>query len=274
MAYINYKGRQIYYDVKGNHGKPMIILNGIMMSTKSWDPFVETLSENNILIRLDFIDQGQSDLLENSFYTQDLQVEIIELLLKELKISKLSVVGISYGGEVAIQFAIKNPNLIDRLLLFNTTPYTSPWLQDIGKSWNEIAKTRNGRSYYLATIPIIYSPRFYQTNLEWMRAREAILAPVFSDQVFLERIDRLTYSAEKYDVRDKLHLITSPTLIVSADEDYLTPMANQKLLHEGIKNSELVILPGVGHASMYERPLLFTTLVLGFVNAKDAVYKV
>lgn len=101
MAILNYKGRSIYYDVKGE-GKPILILNGIMMSTKSWEPFVSTLSETNMLIRLDFIDQGQSDRLENSIYMQDVQVEIIVDLLHELGLSKVNVVGISYGGEIAV----------------------------------------------------------------------------------------------------------------------------------------------------------------------------
>ena len=87
-------------------------------------------------------------------------------------------------------------------------------------------------------------------------------------------MERLTNSAEHYDVRNELHQITAPTLIIAADEDYLTPMSNQKVLHEMIKNSNLVILPGVGHASMYEKPLLFVTLVLGFINAKETQYNI
>jgi len=63
-------------------------------------------------------------------------------------------------------------------------------------------------------------------------------------------------------------------LIVSGDEDYLTPLADQKKLYQAIKGSYHVVLPGVGHASMYEVPMLFTTLVLGFINAKDTVYTV
>jgi pimeloyl-ACP methyl ester carboxylesterase len=54
----------------------------------------------------------------------------------------------------------------------------------------------------------------------------------------------------------------------------LTPIQNQKVLHELIKDSELVILPGVGHASMYERPMLFVSLVLGFINAKQSKYHI
>ena len=252
MSILNYKGRNIYYDVKGN-GKPFLILNGIMMSTKSWEPFMESLTENNMVIRLDFIDQGQSDKLKSSIYTQDIQSEIIHSLIKELKLAKVSLVGISYGGEVAIAFAIKYANLVDRLVLFNTTPYTSPWLAEIGYKWNSIGRTRDGKTYYQATIPAIYSPSFYESRLDWMKQREQILLPIFSNPDFLDAMERLTNSAEKFDVRDELYKISAPTLIIAADEDYLTPMNNQKYLHEHIKNSDLVILPGVGHASMYEK---------------------
>ncbi len=273
MSKLNYKGRNIYYDVQGE-GKPILILNGIMMSTKSWEPFVQTFTANNQLLRLDFIDQGQSDKLENSLYTQALQTEIIKALLEELKIKKVNIVGISYGGEVAVRFACEYPSHVDRLVLFNTTPYTSPWLAEIGHSWNQIGKTRNGQNYYQATIPVIYSPSFYETRLDWMKKREAYLIPVFSNPQFLDAMERLTNSAESYDVRKDLHKIDAPTLIVSADEDHLTPLPNQRALQKMIKDSYMVILPGVGHASMYEKPMLFATLVLGFINTKDTTYNI
>lgn len=273
MSYLNYKGRNIYYDVQGK-GKPILILNGIMMSTKSWEPFVISLTENNQLIRLDFIDQGQSDRLENSIYMQDVQIEIIMTLLHELGLSKINVVGISYGGEIAVQLAYLHPHVVDRLILFNTTPNTSPWLAEIGHSWINIGKTRNGQNYYQATIPVIYSPSFYESRLDWMKKREAYLVPIFSNPQFLDAMERLTRSAESYDARHHLDKITAPTLIISGDEDYLTPLADQKKLYQAIKGSYHVILPGVGHASMYEVPMLFVTLVLGFINAKDTVYTV
>lgn len=272
MAILNYQGKSVYYDVKGE-GKPILILNGIMMSTKSWEPFVPTLSEHNMLIRLDFLDQGQSDRL-NEAYTQEIQVGILVELLLELNLPKVSVVGISYGGEIAVQFAYLYPHLVDRLILFNTTPYTSPWLAEIGHSWVNIGKTRNGQNYYQATIPVIYSPSFYAGRLDWMKKREAYLVPLFSNPAFLDAMERLTVSAESYDARAHLSKITAPTLIVSGDEDYLTPLADQKKLHEAIKGSYHLVLPGVGHASMYEKPMMFSTLVLGFINAKDTTYTI
>lgn len=273
MSILNFKGKNIFYEVTGE-GKPILILNGIMMSTKSWEPFMKSLTHSNQVIRLDFIDQGQSDKLLENPYTQAIQVDIIEALLDEIKLQKISIVGISYGGEVAILFAVKNPSKVERLVLFNTTPYTSPWLAEIGHQWNAIGRLRDGATYYKATIPVIYSPSYYEKRLDWMKKREQFLIPIFSNPVFLDAMERLTNSAESYDARNDLKKIVAPTLIIAADEDFLTPINNQIALHKQIQNSEIVILPGVGHASMYEKPLLFVTLVLGFINALETTFAV
>lgn len=273
MSSFKFQGKEVFYLVEGQ-GKPIVILNGIMMSTKSWAPFVNSLTSQNQLIRLDFFDQGQTEKLTNESYTQMIQVELLKALLDHLKLNQVSIVGISYGGEVAVLFAITYPSSVDRLLLFNTTAYTSPWLKEIGRGWIEAGKTRNGQAYYQTTIPVIYSPHYFESKLEWMKNREKVLIPIFSNPVFLDAMERLTLSAESYDVREKLHLITAKTLIVSAEEDYLTPMYNQTYLFNHIKDSELVKIPKAGHASMYERPLLFTSLVLGFVNVIDTTYQI
>ena len=107
-----------------------------------------------------------------------------------------------------------------------------------------------------------------------MKQREALLVPIFSDPKFLDAMERLTNSAEDYDERANLALIKSPTLIVAADEDYLTPLPNQYELHESIRDSELVIIPKAGHASMYEKPMLFVTLVLGFINTLETKFNI
>lgn len=271
MSFFNHQGKSVYYTIDGS-GKPILILNGIMMSTKSWAPFVSSLSAQNQFIRVDFFDQGQTDKCPGQTYTQEIQVDLLEGLLQHLSMPKVSVVGISYGGEVALQFALKYPNRVDRLVLFNTCAFTGPWIRDIGRGWMEAGRTRNGQAYYQTTIPVIYSPHYYQTKIEWMKRRETVLIPIFSNPEFLDAMERLTMSAESYDVRTRLADVKAKTLIVSAEEDYLTPLADQQYLYERIPGSEWIKIPVSGHASMYERPLLFTTLILGFVNVKDVEY--
>jgi 3-oxoadipate enol-lactonase len=268
MSHIWINNKKVYYEVSGE-GKPILLLNGIMMSTKSWQTFVPSFTENNQLIRVDFFDQGQSDKCINESYTHQIQVDVVEGLIEHLKLEKVSIVGISYGGEIALQYAIRCPKKVDRLVLFNTAGYTNPWLKDIGRAWIAAGRTRDGEAYYNTAIPVIYSPQFYESNQAWMNNRKNVLIPVFSNPAFLDQVERLTLSSESFDVSNELDKIEAETLIVSAEEDYLTPIQNQIFLKERIKHAHLVKLPSAGHASMYEKPLLFMTLCLGFINTKD-----
>lgn len=271
MATFKYNDYDFHYEVHGNGKKPFLLLNGIMMSTKSWVPFIEEFSRDNTLILVDFLDQGQSSKARES-YTQDLQVEVVKSLLDHLKIKSLPIVGISYGAEVLLQFVVKYPEYATRIALFNSAAYTSPWLKDIGDAWNYAAESGNGHAYYLTSIPMIYSPAFYEKNLEWMKNREKFLVPLFSNKTIVDGFVRLTKSAENHDVRDKLNLITLETLIVSSRQDYLTPIEEQVFLAQRIKHSDHIVIENAGHASMYERPGLFVSLVLGFVNKETKKY--
>lgn len=269
MPLLDFKNYKVYYEVTGS-GKPILLLNGIMMSTKSWDILLPNFIANNTLIRVDFLDQGQSSRIDKD-YDQSIQVELVVALLKHLNISKINVVGISYGAEVAQLLAISHPNIIERLVLANTTAFTNDWLKDIGKQWNMAASTGNGQLYYYTTIPYIYSPDFYHSRIEWMKNREKILVPLFSNIDFLKALTRLTNSANNFDVRSKLSNIKKPTLIIGSDNDLLTPFKEQERIAELISGSKIVKITNCGHASMYEQPAVFMSLVLGFINLEKYI---
>ena len=269
MAHFDFQGKSIYYEEHGQ-GKPLLVLNGIMMSCKSWAEFVEPFSQNNRLILVDFLDQGRSGRMDSPF-DQSIQAEVALALLDHLGIDKVCVLGISYGGEVALRLAISHGERVERLLL-NTTARTGPWLGDIGDAWN--LASGDADAYYLTTIPVIYSPQFYREKQDWMVKRREALRPVFGDPDFIQPMIRLTNSARNYDVTDRLGEIQAPTLIVSCQQDYLTPVEEQQLLHQRIPNSHYAVIPGCGHASMYEQPVLFAALALGFCNASKTEYHI
>ena len=270
MAFFTCQDKNIYYEEHGT-GTPLLVLNGIMMSCYSWAQFVTPLSAMNRLILVDFVDQGRSEHMEGE-YTQDVQVEVVRGLLEHLGLDSVNIVGISYGGEVAQLFSSKYPSMVSRLMLFNTTARTGPWLGAIGDGWN-IASS-NPDLYYLTTIPIIYSPDFYTKQNEWMENRRKLLNQVFANEAFIASMKRLTNSASAYNVTDSLNLITAETLVVSAEQDFLTPMAEQRIIADKIPNSHYIVMPNCGHASMYEVPMLFTSLVLGFCNSNTTDFKI
>jgi len=267
MPNLQHNGKNIYYEVHGE-GKPLVMLNGIMMSTLSWAMFLPELTKNNQVILLDFFDQGQSDQLEHS-YQQDVQVEAVKAVVDELNLENINLFGISYGGEIALQFAIKYGQVMDKLLLFNTTAWTNPWLCDIGKGWKQAAATGDGTFFYNVSIPIVYSPHFYTKHATWMNERKQLLKNVFTPS-FLSAMTRLIESAEGYDVRDQLAQIEAKTLIVGSDHDFVTPAVDQQEIYQKIPEATYFEMKDCGHASMYEKPLEFTSILTGYLSVKTA----
>lgn len=269
MAEFYYKDRKIYFEVHGE-GQPLIILNGIMMSHFSWKLFLPQLTKDKQVILLDFIDQGFSDKAEGLSYKHELQVKVLKGLIDHLKLTKVNLAGVSYGAQIALQFAIYYKEYVDHLMVFNVNRYTSPWLQDIGRAWVDAARTYNPLTYYNVTIPYIYSPDFYNKNYQWMESRKQLLLSVFT-KPFLDAMVRLIESSEGYDIRDQLDEIMATTLIVAADHDYITPLSETEYLHRQIKQSNFVMLKGCGHASMYEKPDEFVTLINGFLQKESSI---
>ena len=269
MAELMFAGKKVHYEVHGSGGVPIVLLNGIMMSTASWKPFIEPMTKHNTLVLVDFFDQGQSARMCES-YDHSIQVALLDAVLAEvsaqLGCAQFTIMGISYGGEVAIQYALAHPERTGRLVLANTCGRTSAWLKKIGDGWNEVAKAGSGYAYYLTTIPVIYSTQFFEEHAAWMEGREAFLTEYFAREDVRQALIRLTDSSVTYNVVDRLHEITCPTLIISASEDALVPPTEQQLLHEKIKGSVYVTINGSGHASMYEAPEAFAALTLGFAN--------
>jgi len=263
---------QIHYESYGEGEEALIILNGIMMSTASWKPFIPKLSQSLRVVLMDFLDQGQSDEA-NADYTQSIQVKAVCAVMDALELKSCSVLGISYGGEVAIQLAAAEPKRISKLILANTTAYTHAQLKAIGDQWIQAAQTYDGHVFFKATIPPVYSWQFYEREIQWLNAREATFVSALSTNWY-DGFVRLVRSAESYDARDLLKKIKCPVLVMGSEEDIITPIALQRAIANEIPHSNLCILPNCGHASMYEQPELFFSLVVGFLLLGDSNFKI
>jgi pimeloyl-ACP methyl ester carboxylesterase len=264
----------VYYDyqIKPHH-PVLLLLNGIMMSVDSWAPFVEPLLNQVSLLRVDFYDQGKS-AHQTASYDQSLQVALLQDLLDHLNVTEVHLAGISYGASVALQWATQHPEKVTSLMIFNGVMKTNESLRKIGDEWNRVAESHDGQAYYEATIPMIYSTYFKTRQKEWMAARKTLLIDVFSHPPFLNRMIRLTQSAENHDVTDALKHLTMPILIVASDDDVLTPLAEQEAMAQRIPQAHCVIFHQTGHASMYERPQLFLNTLIGFITGGNHTFNI
>jgi pimeloyl-ACP methyl ester carboxylesterase len=262
MPFVEVNGKKMYYEAYGD-GEPLVILNGIMMSTASWLPFVDIFKDHCKMVLVDLIDQGQSDKADGP-YTQDMHVEMLKVLFEKLGYDKVHLMGVSYGGEVAMKFALKYQHMLHSLMLADTTAYTNELLHDVEDLWAYAASLNDGRIFFKATMPYIYSTEFYEENIEWLKARETSFCQILTP-AWYAGFSRAIRSASKLNVVDELHNITAPTLIIGAEYDATTPLRCQEEIHKRIKDSKFVLIKGSGHASMYEKPYEFSSIILGFL---------
>lgn len=265
MGVVNLKdGGSIYYEIHGE-GEPLILLNGSMMNTMSWMDFIPHLSDKFRMIIFDFRDQGRSSKLAEG-YSVDIHVEDILALLDELKIDKVNMFAPSYGGEVAIKFALKYQNRLKTLILPNTMTSCSNQFIAICHGLEEAAKLYDGASFFKLMSPWVYSRHFYQSSLEWLTQRQGLFKSMLTKEWF-DSFIRITQSSYRnYKISpEQIQTIKVPTLLIGSDEDVLTPIDGMAVLHENIKGCEFVITYKSGHGAFLERINEFITIICGFV---------
>jgi len=265
MPFLNLKdGAKIYYEVHGE-GEPVIFLHGIMMSTLSWLAFIPELSKRFKLILVDFRDQGQSSRMKEE-YGQDIHVGDIVSLLDELHIPRVHMMGLSYGGQVALRFALQQQKRIKSFCLFNTPNLVTNHLREIGKAWETAAELNDGARFFQLAVPFIYSEPFYEKNLDFLMERQKMFKSLLTREWF-EGFIRLSRSVRDYSIsRDELKTIRVPTLLVGADQDIIISPRSMKDIHENIPNCEFIMIPNAGHGAFLERMNEFLTILIGFVT--------
>jgi proline iminopeptidase len=208
-------------------------------------------------------------------YSIPRDAETIEALREHLKQDKLCVIGHSYGGFVAQQYAIDHPEHISRLILYSTTPTSGPeWLQGVianfqwfkdrpwfadamkGFELDETAQTQADLDEVLRLVWPIYFANFDAAPDRYGAAR-ARSKMVF--EVYKRRLKKV------YDVREQLSKITAPTLVITGKQDFSGGVVPSTWIAERIPGAKLVVLDNVGHFAHLENPAAFIAAIREFV---------
>jgi 3-oxoadipate enol-lactonase len=266
MSKIHANGTELYYELHGPENAPLLVLNNgiIMNATTSWAFQTKALSQHYRLLQYDCRGQGQSEHPVGP-YTMEMHADDLAALLTALNYEKAHLVGISYGGEVAQAFALKYPARASSLILVDTVSEVLPELRIIVSSWLDAARSSNSEAFFNALVPWNFSPAF-------IAASPALLADAKARYVSLDyaAIVRLCECFLDVNFTARLGEIKTPTCIIAGSVDLLKGPAYAAILKNALPQAELHILHGAGHASCWERPQEFNTVVLGFL-AKQTI---
>ncbi len=266
MPYARVNGVDIYYEVMGE-GEPIVLLNGIFMNTKSWFNQYVILSRKYRVILHDFRGQWKSGKpRDRNSYSIETHAEDLRELLDYLNIEKVHLVGTSYGGEVALKFAVKYPDYVKDLIVIAAASEIHTDLKLGALRMIEAAKTKDPYKFVLSWITDVYSDNFLD-RMGWRFVERLVNiysvgfdydAIVFLLESFLE--------LEKNPLTPVLNKITAPTLVIAAEKDRVKPVKYSRIIADKIRDSELVIVNNAGHAVVIENPKLVNTLIIGFIE--------
>lgn len=269
---LNVGGTTIAYEERGN-GHPVVLIHGFGANSYTWRKVAAALADEYRLIAIDLKGFGKSDKPRDARYSLDDQALILDRFISQLDIPKVTLVGHSFGGAVALRTASLDIDAqhdrIDALVLIDTMalPQKLP------------SFVRHLRIPFLSSLALaILPPRFMS---------KAVLKDVFyrTDRIPDDLVDAyasclcqadaryalittarqiVPASPEKY--LAQLPRITMPTLIIWGIHDTIIPVASSRKLVTIIPNAELELLEDCGHAPQEEMPDKTARLISDFLK--------
>ncbi|WP_019123981.1 alpha/beta fold hydrolase [Brevibacillus massiliensis] len=291
--FANVNGTRLFFDVEGVgyvpngpalRQKPVcfVLHGGPGGDHTGFKPHMTPLSEWMQLVYIDNRGSGLSDRPHQSTYTLEQNVEDVEALREHLGLEKIVLLGHSYGGMVALCYAIKYPQHTSALLLVTT----SPSYRFIERAKQILLEKATSEQQKMAQV--LWEGAFESDEqlLQYYEVMEPLYAyswnPNPSQEELRKRKDAQRRSKRNheainqgfkgflktFDVTDQLASISCPALIVSARHDWITPVEESLVLAEKIPDNELVIFEKSSHSVFRDEYERFIETISSFVKRK------
>jgi pimeloyl-ACP methyl ester carboxylesterase len=257
MPFVDSSGARIHWDAQGS-GAPVLLIMGHLYSSRMWYPLLPALSERRRAIYFDNRGTGESDTTRSATVAQ-LAADALAVL-DAAGAERAHVYGVSMGGGVAAEFAMRHPDRVSSLVLGCTMMKTaqSPGPRGLARLLYYlprglvVALLRSSPSYGSAApadavakdLEALASERF---TLRGARAQAAAIA---------------SYAT----TREAVGRLTMPTLVLHGDEDRAVDVKHGRELAAAIPNSRLVVFEGAGHNYLVAAGPASTAAVLQFFD--------
>jgi len=281
MTTMAIRGVCLYVEVMG-HGDPLLLMHGGPgLDHMTLMPFRE-LADRHTLVFYDHRCNGRSIGAPVESMTWENLTADADALREELGIERWAVLGHSFGGHVALEYALRYPERLSHIVLLDSAG-DARWSQE------NAAEVLAGRGFSAKTVAL--ARRFYSGRIapkDFVRAAIRLL-PAYDHRFSLLRLARemveggwrmkarpeaLIFGgqmAQGWSVMDRLGEIRVPTLVIAGRDDFLFPPESQALLAAGIPNARLRIIERAGHNPQAERPVETLAAVADFLAAAPSL---
>jgi len=253
---------QLYYEISGN-GVPLLLIPGFAAGRWLWYQQVETLARDFKVITFDPRGVSGSDKPRGP-QPISLIADDVAALLDALDIQSCHVLGASFGGFVAQEFALRYPSRTRKLILCCTSFGGPNHVLPAAETLLAFASTKglNTEERMRRNLLLAFTPEFVRNQPAEIdavvRLRAANEVP---EHVYLSQLQ----AASGFNAEERLGQVRCPTLVLSGDADVIVPVENSRRLARQIPAATLKIIEGGSHTFFIERPTEFNEIVVGFL---------
>lgn len=262
MPRASVNGLQLYYETYGE-GEPLVLIPGFAAGRWIWFKQTAALSRSFRVIVFDPRGVGPSDKPEGS-QTISLLADDVAQLLHSIGIESAHVMGASFGGFVAQEFALKYPRMTRKLVLCCTSFGGPNHVVPSAETLLVLASTKglNTEERMKANLLLAFTPEYVQTHAneidEVVQLRMANEVP---EHIYLSQLQ----AAVSFNAEARLEGVTNPTLVLTGDADVIVPVQNSRNLASKIPGAKLKIIDGGSHTFFIERAAEFNSMVEEFL---------
>jgi 3-oxoadipate enol-lactonase len=256
----------LHYEIHGS-GEPLLMVMGLGGSSAGWNPaLVDELARSFRTIIYDNRGTGQSDK-PNVPYSLEMFAGDAIALIDSLKFDRVHVFGVSMGGMIAQELALRYAPRLQTLTLGCTTCGGRHAVPPPAESVKILTAPRDGASdeeLIRRAWPLAYTPCYIQNHRAELEATiPRLLARPTPAFAYKRHLDA-TYKLKTW---DRLPEIKTETLVVTGAQDVLIPARNSEIIAERIPGARLHIIPDAGHAFFNEAREKFIEVFVPFVRA-------
>jgi 3-oxoadipate enol-lactonase len=246
-------------------GDPVILIPYLTADHACYAFQVAEYSKHFTCISVDLRGTGESDNARGDYTTEQL-ADDVAAFIRALGISKVHVMGLSLGAATGMWLAAKHPEMVRSLSLHSPWTKTDAYLRTVIQSFRVLATALNSvpEMVIQGLFPWCLTPELYAEKPEYIQQLGDFVRsrPAQSLESFMQQSGAVL----NHNGQSQLSRITAPTLITFGSRDAATSTRFADPLHQGIRQSELVIFEGCSHAPIYEKVAELNEKTLEFLK--------
>ncbi|MFI0968220.1 alpha/beta fold hydrolase [Streptomyces sp. NPDC021080] len=254
----------VHVEEAGGHGPLLLCLHGIGSSSAAFAPQLAELSAYARVVAWDAPGYGRSADSEDPLTLDDF-ADTAAALIRE-RGTNAHVLGVSWGGVIALRLAVRHPELVASLIVADSSP----------GSGTEAAKATGMRQRAAELAEL--GPRAFAEGrgprLVSAGAPPELVRKVVDTMAASVRLPGYAYAAESMaaaDLRGELATIAAPTLVLCGDQDHVTGVEAGQAIAGAIHKTAYVIVKDAGHLANQEQPGAFNAWVLAHLRITDRI---